>query len=101
MDPSAKHFFTRGETHNESKQMPRLTKPFVASKTSNHLHDCLTRLLHFGEESEGITAALTLREHFRDHSTAGEDAEGTEALSLFTPHQPWSSPPGLSESLPG
>lgn len=65
MDPSAKHFFTRGAIHHESKQMPGLTKLFLASKTSSHPHDCLTWFLHFGAESEEITEALTLREDFR------------------------------------
>lgn len=101
MDPSAKHFFARGETHHESKQMPGLTKLFIASKTSSHPHDCLTWFLHFGAESEETTEALTLREDFREWSMAGDDAEGTEVFSLFTLDQSWSSPAELSEFLPG
>lgn len=65
MDPSAKHFFRR-ETHYESKQMPRLTKLFIDSKTPSHTYNCLTLLLHVGDESEEITDALTLREHFSE-----------------------------------
>lgn len=66
MNPSAKHFFTRGEIHYEFKQMPGLTKLFIARKTSSHPHVCLTWLLHFGTESEEITEVLTLKEHFRE-----------------------------------
>lgn len=53
-------------SHYESKQMPGLTKLYIDSKTSSHTHNCLIWLLHFGDESEEITDALTLREHFRE-----------------------------------
>lgn len=66
MDPSAKPFFARGETHYESKQMPGLTTLFIDSKTPSHTYNGLTWLLHIGDESEEITHALSLREHFRE-----------------------------------
>jgi len=100
MDPSAKHLFTRGETHHESKQMPGLTKLFIASKTLRHRHDCLTLFPHFGVESEKNTEVLTLREAFREWNMTGDDAEGTEVLCLFTLDQSWSSSSKLSKFLP-
>lgn len=66
MDSSAKHFFTKGVIHHASKQTPGLTKLFIASKTSSHPHDCLTWFLHFEDESEEITEAMTLREDFSE-----------------------------------
>lgn len=101
MDPSAKHFFTRGEPHYEPKQMPGLTKLFIDSKTSSHTYNCLTSLLHIGDVSEEITDALTLEGALQGREMWGDDAEGTQVLSLFVFDQTWSSLAELAEFLWG